>query len=96
MPKAKLSVTLDRAKLARAQELTGAATVSELLDLAVTRLLTQELERRHVAGYQRQPQGNDDIAWAEVAREQADVADDTDWAGLYGVTPISIRSSLLP
>lgn len=87
MAKEKLSVTLDRAKLVRAQELTGVATVSALLDLAVTRLLTQELERRHIAGYQRHPQGKNDIAWAEIARDPTDIADDTDWAELYGVTP---------
>lgn len=86
MPKVKLSVTVDRAKVDRARELTGAATVSELLDVALTRLLAQELERRHVAGYQRKPQGGDDLAWAELVRDPTDIADDTDWAGLYGVT----------
>ncbi|MGH9000829.1 MAG: hypothetical protein ACRDY7_15725 [Acidimicrobiia bacterium] len=85
MPKEKTSVTLDPVKVRRARELVPARSVSELLDLALARLIEGELEWRHVDGYLRHPPEGDELAWAERPRDAADVADDTDWAGLYGV-----------
>jgi len=35
--------------------------------------------RRHVL--------KEETSWAELERDPTDIADDTDWAGLYGVTP---------
>lgn len=83
MAKTKLSVTLDPAKVSLAQELTGTTTISELLDVALGRLVETELDRRHVAGYQRTPQTATDAAWAELERDPMGIADDTDWAALY-------------
>lgn len=45
-----------------------------------------ELERRHAAGYLRQPPDHHEDAWAEMERGPSGVADDVDWAGLYGVS----------
>lgn len=87
MAKAKLSVTLDAAKVAQARALVDASTVSEVISLALDRLITYELERRHVAGYLRRPPGQDDDAWAEVLRQPDGIVDDVDWARLYGVEP---------
>lgn len=51
MPKEKLSITVDRGKIDRARELVEARSVSDLIDVALTRLIQDELERRHVDGY---------------------------------------------
>jgi len=85
MSKTKASVSLDPAKVAQARELCGVATLSELIDVALQRLIVEELERRHAAGYLRLPPGHDDDAWAEVQRDSSGIADDVDWATLYGV-----------
>lgn len=87
MAKDKTSVTLDALKVRRARELVRANSVSELLDLALTRLIEGELERRHVDGYLRRPPATEDLVWAELPRDAAGVADDADWAALYGVEP---------
>lgn len=86
MPKTKASVSLDPAKVARARELLGAATLSELIDVALDRLIVGELERRHVAGYRRHPPEDDEDGWAEIQRNPSEVADEVDWAHLYGVS----------
>ena len=87
MPKTKASVSLDPVKVAQARELLGGQTLSEVIDIALERLIVGELERRHVAGYVRQQPDQDDDAWAEVERNPSGIADDVDWAGLYGVWP---------
>jgi len=72
--------------MAQARELFATASLSELIDLALTRLVDQQLERRHAAGYLRHPPEQTDDAWADVDRDPGGVADDVDWAGLYGVS----------
>ncbi|PZR78068.1 MAG: hypothetical protein DLM65_14080 [Candidatus Aeolococcus gillhamiae] len=84
--KAKVSITLDPSKLSHAQELLGTMTVSHLVDLALDRLIGDELDRRHIEGYVRYPVDESEDAWAE-ARRPGDIADDTDWASLYAVEP---------
>jgi len=85
MAKTKVSVTLDPDKVAQARGLLGAATLSHVLDVALDRLIVDELERRHVAAYVHRPPDEDDDAWANVERDPTEVADDVDWAALYGV-----------
>jgi len=85
MSKTKASVSLDPVKVAQARELLGGPTLSEVIDIALERLIVGELERRHVAGYLRQPPDRDELAWAEVERDPSAIADDVDWANLYGV-----------
>ncbi len=87
MPKTKVSVTVDAVKVAQARELLAGVTLSQLIDVALDRLILDELERRHVAGYTVQPPGPDDAAWADVERNPHEIADDVDWAQLYGVKP---------
>lgn len=86
MSKTKASVTLDPGKVAQARELLGTATLSELIDVALDRLIVDELERRHVAGYIRHPPDRDEDAWADVQRDPGGIADEVDWARLYGVS----------
>jgi len=85
MSKTKASVSLDPVKVAQARELLGGSTLSEVIDIALARLILGELERRHVAGYLRQPPERDEDAWADVERDPSGIADDVDWADLYGV-----------
>ncbi len=86
MSKTKASVSLDPAKVAQARELLGSPTLSEVIDIALARLILGELERQHVAGYLRQPPDHDEDAWAEVERNPSGITDDVDWANLYGVS----------
>ncbi len=85
MSKTKASVSLDPTKVAQARDLLGTATLSELIEVALDRLIVGELERRHADGYVRHPPEPDEDAWAEVDRDPSEVADDVDWARLYGV-----------
>ena len=83
MAKSKVSVSLDPRRLEQAQSLVGAASVSELLDVALARLIEDELERRHVEGYVRTPVDGAAAEWAQITR--GPLGDDVDWAALYGV-----------
>ncbi len=46
MPKTKISATLTPEGLQRAREVTGASSLSELLDMALVALIEQRLEQR--------------------------------------------------
>ncbi len=59
MTRAKISATVDRELLARAHELTGLTSVSELLDRALAASVAAELEHRWHAGYSAFPAGTD-------------------------------------
>jgi post-segregation antitoxin (ccd killing protein) len=81
MTKSKLSVTLDPETLNRARALVNVGSVSELLDVALERLIQTELERQHIAGYVRIPAGDEFVDFANIPRHP--IADDVDWAALY-------------
>ena len=85
MPKVKASVSLAPGTIAQARELFGDRPLSELLDEALRLLITAELDRRHAAGYARKPPEVAEDAWAEIERHAGDIADDVDWARLYGL-----------
>lgn len=80
MAKTKLSITVYPKKLEQAQDLLGPIAVSALLDTALSRLIRQEYERRHVQGYALHPPLDEDLLWADASRDASDIADDTDWA----------------
>jgi hypothetical protein len=84
--KTKASVSLDPTKVKQARELVGAPTLSALIDTALDRLIVDELDRRHAAGYVRHPPDREEAAWAETPRDTSGIADDVDWARLYGVS----------
>lgn len=48
------------------------------------RLIGDELEQRHMAGYLRAAEDADEIAWTDLACDHAAFADDVDWAVLSG------------
>lgn len=85
MAKKKTTITVDEAKLEEARRCVGAASASAAIDLALTYLIRAERIRADVRAYSRQPQGADELALAAPAETAADLADDTDWAALYGV-----------
>jgi hypothetical protein len=83
MAKTKLSVSLDPDTIQRAKALVQVASVSDLLDIALGRLIQTEEERQHVAGYLKNPVDQEFATLAEAGRDA--IADDVDWAELYGV-----------
>ena len=82
MAKEKVTITLDRSKADAAKGLVGAASTSEVIDIALDRLVRAERLRRDVEAYRRMPQTPQERALAD----QADVRgldDDVDWEALY-------------
>ncbi len=82
MARRKATLTIDRAQLLRAQELTGPATMSDAVDLALTRLVRAEELRRDVAAYRSNPPGDGELGDLAVTFDLAD--DDVDYDALYG------------
>jgi hypothetical protein len=82
MAKEKVTVTLDRAKVNIARGLVGAASTSEVLDIALDRLLRSETLHRDVEAYRRVPPTQQEGALADRA-DTTGLNDDTDWEALY-------------
>ena len=82
MAKEKVTITLDRAKAEAARGLVGAASTSEVIDIALERLLRAERLRRDVEAYRRFPHTVEKPALAEHAAS-AGLEDDVDWEALY-------------
>jgi hypothetical protein len=81
MAREKVTITLDRSKAESARALVGAASTSEVIDVALERLIRTERLRRDVAAYRRLPPTG---AEAELALlDAADLDDTTDWELLY-------------
>ena len=82
MAKQKVTITLDRAKADEARLLVGSANTSEVIDVALGRLIRAERLRRDIDAYRRLPPTDTDLVVALQA-ETSGLADDTDWAALY-------------
>jgi hypothetical protein len=84
MAKSKVTITLDREKAAEASRLVGTATTSEVIDIALTRLIDLERTRRDVAAYLAEPFAAEElrIADLDVVFDLDD--DDVDYESLYG------------
>ena len=85
MAKEKVTITLDRAKAEAARGLVGAASTSEVIDIALEQLIRSERLRRDVEAYRRVPQTAEERASAEQA-DTASLSDDVDWEALYADT----------
>jgi hypothetical protein len=84
MAKEKVTVTLERAKLAEAQELIGSPSLSGTIDVALDRLIRAERLRQDVAAYTAQPASDDELALADIPVE-LDLGDDAvDYDLVYG------------
>ena len=87
MRRDKATITLDRDKVARAAALVGGGGMSEVIDIALDRLIRSEELRRDIAAYARQPLDEAEMALAELPVE-FDLGDaDVDYDALYGTAP---------
>jgi len=82
MAKEKVTITLDRAKVEVARGLVGARSASEVIDIALDRLVRAEKLRQDIQAYRRVPQTQDERALAEFV-DTTGLSDDTDWEALY-------------
>jgi hypothetical protein len=82
MAKEKVTITLDRSKADSARALVDAGSTSEVIDLALDRLIRAERLRRDVAAYRRSPPSAVEVELASLADSEA-LEDDTDWETLY-------------
>ena len=82
MARQKVTITLDRAKAEAARQLVGATSTSEVVDLALDRLVRAERLRHDVEAYRRQPPTADERELADSAETEVLQAD-TDWERLY-------------
>lgn len=82
MAKDKVTITLDRSKAADARALIGAASTSEVIDIALERLIRAERKANDVAAYRRTPPTRAEADLALTA-DVGGLADDTDWEALY-------------
>ena len=83
MAKQKVTITLDRAKADEARLLVGSANTSEVIDVALSRLIQAERLRRDIEAYRRLPPTATDLLIA-LQSDTSGLADDTDWEALYG------------
>ena len=82
MARDKVTITLDRAKAEVARGLVGASSTSEVIDLALERLILAERLRQDVEAYRRMPQTSEELALAEQAASDG-LGDNVDWESLY-------------
>jgi hypothetical protein len=82
MAKEKVTITLDRAKADHARALLAARSTSEVIDLALDRLIDAERLRRDIAAYRRIPAAGPEASIALLA-DTSGLADETDWEALY-------------
>lgn len=83
MAKRKTTITVESHKVDEARRLTGAASTSATIDVALDRLIRTERLRRDVAAYAATPPTDEEVALAAVEPSWDALADDTDWAALY-------------
>lgn len=83
MTKHRTTITVERHKVDEARRLTGAASTSAAIDVALDRLIRTERLRRDVAAYAITPPTDEEIALAAVTPTWDAIADDTDWDALY-------------
>jgi hypothetical protein len=83
MAKQKTTITVERRKVDEARRLTGAASTSAAVDLALDRLIRGERLRNDIGAYTGTPPTDDEIALAAITPPWSDLTDDTDWEALY-------------
>jgi hypothetical protein len=83
MARSKATISVDRDKLDRARDVTGARSASEAIDIALDELLRFDRLRRDTAAYAATPPTDEEIALARATPDWSILADDTDWEALY-------------
>ena len=84
MARQKVTVTLDRDKVEEARILIGGRSMSEVLDVALDRLIRSERLRRDVEACTRHPQDQAELGLADLAVTFDLDDDDVDYDALYG------------
>lgn len=84
MVRSKATVTIDREKVQDAMTLTSARSMSEVIDLALDRLIRNEQLRSDLEAYRRQPAQDDEIALGMLPVRLDLDDDDVDYEALYG------------
>jgi hypothetical protein len=84
MAKEKATITLDREVVRLAMELTDKRTMSEVIDLALSRLVHAERLRRDIEAYRRTPSTEEERAVARLPVRFDLGDDDIDYDTLYG------------
>jgi hypothetical protein len=85
MARQKATVTLDRDKVEQARALIGGRSMSEVIDVALGRLIRAERLRRDVEAYASQPLTEDELALVDLQPSLDLGDDDVDYDALYGV-----------
>lgn len=84
MAREKTTIMVDRSQVSLAQELTGAVSTSDVLGLALSRLIRTERLRRDIEAYTAIPQDSEDLVLVELP-VSFDLGDaDVDYDALYG------------
>ncbi len=87
MARQKATVTLDRDKVEEARVLIGGQSMSEVIEVALDRLIRTERLRRDVDAYTRQPQDPAELGVADLAVTLDLDDDEIDYDPLYGGSP---------
>ena len=87
MARDKATITLDRAKARDAMELTGGRSMSEVIDVALDRLIGAERLRRDIVAYGRDPLSDDELELADLPVRLDLDDEDVDYDALYGSAP---------
>jgi hypothetical protein len=87
MEKQKATVTLDRAKVEEARVLIGGRSMSEVIDVALDRLIRTERLRRDIEAYTHHPQDQAELRVADLDVTFDLDDDDVDYDALYGGSP---------
>jgi hypothetical protein len=82
MAKDKVTITLDRVKADQARNLVAARSTSDVIDLALDRLIEAERLRRDLAAYRRIPPDRSEETIALLA-DASGLGDETDWEAVY-------------
>lgn len=85
MTKEKATITLDRVAVAEAQRITGARSVSAVIDLALHELIRLAHLRSDIVAYTSSPVTLDEVALAAARPDWSDLQDDTDWEAEFPV-----------
>ena len=84
MARGKATITLDRDKVATAIELVGGRSMSEVVDLALDRLIRAERLRRDIEAYGGTPPTKGEMALGRLPLVLDLDDDDIDYDALYG------------
>ncbi len=79
MAKEKVTITLDRRLVEEVVRLTGAASTSGAIELALRHVIKAERLASDLRAYELHPSTPFEKSWGEVPQDWSDVADDTDW-----------------